>query len=109
MATPPTAPVYKLASGQVAEAVGTFVQDASNNIVSNGPPGSAWTAITPNDVTVLSGLQFLRVGVGGNLSIKAPSGAAAVVVPVLTGEYVPFTGGIVMNAGTTATGIVAVA
>jgi len=75
----------------------------------NPPPGpcTSWTAVTPSDTTLLSGLQWLYVGGTGDVVIKGLNdSAAATLKAVPVGGWIPFAGGYVM-AATTATLIVA--
>lgn len=70
---------------------------------------SIFMGVTPNDSTLLQGLQFLRIGGAGNLVLKSAEGpTATVTLAVTAGEYVPFGAGYVM-AASTATGIVGMA
>lgn len=63
-----------------------------------------FVAITPDDDTLLSGLQYLRVTGAGNLVLMSKNGDTSITVPAQAHEYVPFGGGYVMET-TTATGI----
>lgn len=66
-----------------------------------------YVAITPSDTVPILGIQWLRVGTAGNLTLANITGAGSVTLAVTAGEYIPFGNGFVMNTGTNATGIVA--
>lgn len=67
--------------------------------LTQGNAPETYFAITPNDSTLLQGLQWIRVGTAGNLVITGlQGGAAAVTLAVTAGEYVPFGAGFVMAA-----------
>jgi hypothetical protein len=74
----------------------------------NGFAPTQFTTVTPSDSVMLSGLQFLRVGVAGNLAVKGVGQSTAVTVAVSAGEYFAFGAGYVMATNTTATGILAI-
>lgn len=65
-----------------------------------------YLSITPSDDTLLSGIQFIRVGGAGNIALKGVNPDSSVVtIAVSGGEYLPFGSGYIM-AATTATSIV---
>lgn len=71
------------------------------------PPESA-LAITPNDTTLLDGLQYLYIGVSGDVALKGYNDTAAVVFKAVPqGSFIPFGAGYVMATNTTATNIAA--
>lgn len=101
---------YNLVTGSPAQPV-VLVDTGGNAYTASGGSASGptqYAAITPSDSTLLTGYQFLRIGVAGNISIKPTVGGTAVVIVVTTGEYFPFGTGVVMATNTTATGIVAI-
>lgn len=104
----PKAPLYDAGGAQPQPAVGTFAIDATTGLpVSDSTANpTTFVAVTPNDATLLTGFQWLRVTTGGNLVLKSANNVDAVMtVPVLANEWIPFRSGYVMATNTTATGI----
>lgn len=67
-------------------------------------------AVTPHDTNELTFVsKALFIGVGGNISIIAADDTDAVVISVLANTILPIRARIVKSAGTTASGIVALA
>jgi hypothetical protein len=72
-------------------------------------PAARCVAVTPHDGNVLSAIpKGLYIGTGGNLSIEAAGGGAAVTLAnVASGSVLPVRVRIVRATGTTAADIVA--
>lgn len=71
-----------------------------------GQPGLR-VDVTPSDTEEWSGLQWLRIGGAGDLTIVDAFGNSTTVA-VEAGAFEPFTEGKIMDTGTDATGIVAI-
>lgn len=72
----------------------------------HGQPSSHPFTITPNDANELQYVtRAIRVGTGGDLAIKAISGAIVVIPDVLAGETVPVMAVKVYSTATTADGL----
>ena len=83
---------------------------AYNPVTSRASPPESFPSITPSDTTLLSGLQYLYVGVSGDVALKGFNDAAATVFKAVPqGSYIPFGAGYVMATNTTATNISALA
>lgn len=64
--------------------------------------------ITPSDSTLLSGLQYIYIGVSGDVALKGYNDATATVFKAVPqGSLLPFGAGYVMSTNTTATNIAA--
>lgn len=104
MPAPETLPFWKNAAGGTQAATPVLPLDAAGNAVAAAP--RSFVAVTPSNVTVISGASFLRCAGAGNLVLRGVSDGSSVTIAVNAGEYVPFGTGKVL-ATTTATGIVA--
>lgn len=75
---------------------------------SSTAPPQAFSAVTPSDTVLLSGQQYLYIGVIGDVAIKGPNDTVATVFKAVPqGTYMPFGSGYVMATNTTATNIAA--
>ena len=71
-------------------------------------PAKSLRAVTPHDTNELEYVaKALFIGTGGTLSLISQEDTAAVSLTVVSGQIVPVRAKIVLDTGTTATGIVA--
>jgi len=71
-------------------------------------PAKSLRAVTPHDTNELEYVaKALFIGTGGTLSLIAQEDTAAVSLTVVAGQIVPVRAKIVLDTGTTASGIVA--
>lgn len=74
-----------------------------------GPARKAF-AVTPHDTALIDPLpKALICGGAGTITLKAVDSAAPVTIPVLAGQQLDIRAEIVLQTGTTATNIVALA
>ena len=76
---------------------------------SYGDPAGEVRAITPSDVTDLTGCRGILVGGAGDIAVKTPYGASATTAVTITsvpaGTILPLRVTAVMSTNTTATAI----